>query len=194
VIPAAERFVGDLRALHGAGLDDDELWRRAEPLLRELLTDETLRARAEAWPVSHDATNQRYTNLLFYEDPDFGFVLNGLVKDRSGNTAVHDHGHSWVLYGLLEGGEVVTRYQRVDDGSVEGRAELEETAELPLAAGDVDVVPPWSAHKERAVTDRTVAVIVRSANVGDFLRSRYDLPAGTVELRPGPDQVPHPLT
>ncbi len=194
MIPSAERFVRDLRALHHRGHADVVLWSRAEALLEELLDDGTLRSRARSWPVSHDRTNQRYTNLLFYEDPDFGFVINGLVKDASGSTAVHDHGNSWVLYGLLEGSEVVARYERVDDGSVEGHAELVATDELSLSSGEVDVVPPWRAHAERAATDRTVAIIVRSANVGQLLRNRYDVRAGTVELRPGPQQVPYPFT
>ena len=38
-----------------------------------------------------------------------------------------------------------------------------------------------------------MAVIVRSANVGEFLRGRYNLAEGTVELSPGPEQVPYLL-
>jgi predicted metal-dependent enzyme (double-stranded beta helix superfamily) len=194
VIPAAQRFVEQVRALHHEGLTGAELWSAVEPRLRELLQDPELRRAAGAWPLSHDRTNRTYTNLLFFEDPELGFVINGLVKDESGNTAVHDHGDSWVLYGLLEGEETVTRYARIDDGSVAGRAELEEAGEVVLTAGDVDVVPPWSAHKERALTERTVAVIVRSLNVGTLLRQRYDLARGTVELSPGPAQIVYPLS
>lgn len=193
MIPSAQRFIDDVRAVHR---DEPELpawWQAIEPLLRRLLQDPDLHTAAREWPVCHDRTNRRYTNLLFYEDPEFGFVVNGLVKDESGNTAVHDHGDSWVLYGLLEGEEVVTCFERVDDGSIDGRADLAQTAELRLTPGDVDVVPPRRAHKERALTERTVAVIVRSANVGEFLRGRYNLAEGTVELSPGPEQVPYLL-
>ena len=45
------------------------------------------------------------------------------------------------------------------------------------------------------MTERTVAVIVRSANVGEFLRGRYDLAEGTVELTPArAGSVPARLT
>jgi predicted metal-dependent enzyme (double-stranded beta helix superfamily) len=193
VIPSALRFIDAVRDVHRGEPDLPARWKAVEPLLRQLLQEPELHAASRGWPVSHDRTNRRYTNLLFYEDPEFGFVVNGLVKDHSGDTAVHDHGDSWVLYGLLEGNEVVTSYERVDDGSVAGRADLAQTAEVHLAAGDVDVVPPRRAHKERALNRRTVAVIVRSANVGELLRGRYDLARGTVELSPGPEQVPYPL-
>jgi predicted metal-dependent enzyme (double-stranded beta helix superfamily) len=191
--PALDRLIERVRALDETGLDAEAKWAAVEPALRELLSDPDVQAAAKTWPVCHDRTNRTYTNLLFYEDPDSGFVVNGLVKDESGNTAVHDHGENWVLYGLLEGEEIVTRYERVDDGSVAGRATLAKVDEFVLHAGDVDFVRPWSAHKERALSERTVAVIVRSANVGTSLRRRYDLARGTVELRPGPTQVPYPL-
>lgn len=193
VIESVQVFVDEIRDLHRAGLEPQELWEQAQVRLQEVLADPALHRASRTWPLSHDRTNQKYTNLLFYEDDEFGFVVNGLVKDESGNTAVHDHGHSWVLYGLLEGEEVVTRYERVDDRSVDGHAELAQTGELTLKQGEVDMVEPWSAHKERALTDRTVAVIVRSANVGDFLRGRYDLDGQTVELSPGPEQIPYPF-
>ena len=45
-----------------------------------------------------------------------GFVVNALVKDPGEQTPIHDHAHTWTLYGVLEGGEKVTRYRRADDG------------------------------------------------------------------------------
>lgn len=94
---------------------------------------------------------------------------------------------------MLEGEEIVTRYERVDDRSIDERAELAQADAFLLRAGDVDMVGPWTAHKERALSDRTVAVIVRSANVGTFLRGRYDLEHDTMELKPGPEQIPYAL-
>ncbi len=193
LLPAARRFVDGMRAVYRSEPDAERRWRAAEGLLRELLTDADLAERAATWPLSHDKANNRYTNLLFYEDPELGFVLNGLVKDQSGSTPVHDHGHAWVLYGLLEGAERVQRYDRTDDGSVPGRADLRPAADVHLTAGDVDVVPPWTPHAEQAMTDRTVAVIVRSAKVGTFHHCRYDPERGTVVDHPGPAQVPYPL-
>jgi predicted metal-dependent enzyme (double-stranded beta helix superfamily) len=41
--------------------------------------------------------------LLLYEDPDHHFVFNATVRKPGSNGAVHDHGHSWTLYGLVDG-------------------------------------------------------------------------------------------
>jgi predicted metal-dependent enzyme (double-stranded beta helix superfamily) len=193
LLTAARRFVDELRALYESEPDEARRWTLAEGPFRDLLGDDELAMRAGQWPLSYDRANQRYTNLLFYEDPDHGFVLNGLVKDQTGQTAVHDHGHAWVLYGLLEGSERIVRYERRDDGSVPGRSDLRLAAEIDLHVGEVDLVPPGSPHAERSVSERTVAVIARSAKVGTFRHCRYDPDEGTVVDHPGPPQVAHPL-
>ena len=104
------RIVDPVRRLYAEDLAEPDRWGRISEALECALADTDLQAAAQSWPKSHDRTNNRYTNLLFYEDPDFGFVVNGLVKDETGRTPVHDHGHAWVAYGLLEGAETVLRY------------------------------------------------------------------------------------
>ena len=114
------RMIDPVRRLYGIDLSEPERWSRISDVLEAALADPRLKAAARDWPKSHDRTNNRYTNLLFYEDPDFGFVINGLVKDETGRTPVHDHGHAWVAYGLLEGAETVLRYRDPDEISASG--------------------------------------------------------------------------
>ena len=183
------RIVDPVRRLYGADLSEPERWSRISDVLEAALADPELKAAARDWPKSHDRTNNRYTNLLFYEDPDFGFVVNGLVKDETGRTPVHDHGHAWVAYGLLEGAETVLRY-RDPAGST---SVLEPDEEISLAVGEVDLVPPWTFHAEQAETQRTVAVMVRSARVGQFAHRRLNPDTGETYDHPGPHQVPYGL-
>ena len=89
------RIVDPVRRLCAIDMPEPERWARISEVLEAALADPDLRTAAHSWPKSHDRTNNRYTNLLFYEDPDFGFVINGLVKDETGRTPVHDHGHAW---------------------------------------------------------------------------------------------------
>ena len=185
------RIVDPVRRLCTADMPEPERWARISEVLEAALADPELQAAAMAWPKSHDRTNNRYTNLLFYEDPDFGFVINGLVKDETGRTPVHDHGHAWVAYGLLEGDETVLRYS---DPEPEGTATaLEPHQRIPLTAGEVDLVPPWTFHAEQADTERTVAVMVRSAGVGKFAHRRLNPETGGTYDHPGPHQIPHEL-
>ena len=187
--------VDAVRGVYGSGSDELTRWGRIGEVLGAALADSELRAAAGGWPTSHDRANRRYTNLLFYEDPDYGFVVNGLVKDEIGRTPIHDHGHAWVAYGLLEGTETILRY-RDSDGSAAGGGgvpALEPDGRFTLAAGQVDLVPPWTFHAEQAETERTVAVMVRSARVGKFAHRRFDPDTGRIYDHPGPHQIPYKL-
>ena len=183
------RIVDPVRQFYAADMPEPERWSRISEALEAALADAELKAAAQAWPKSHDRTNNRYTNLLFYEDPDFGFVVNGLVKDETGRTPVHDHGHAWVAYGLLEGAETVLRYQDPQSASTAS----EPAERISLAAGEVDLVPPWTFHAEQADTERTVAVMVRSAKVGKFAHRRLNPETGQTHDHPGPHQIPYKL-
>lgn len=190
---SVRRLVTRVRDLYGQELPDAELWARIVPELEVVLTDPEMRSRARDWPPSHDPENQRYTNLLFYEDPDHGFVLNGLVKDRTGQTPVHDHGHAWVAYGLMEGEEMIVRYQSTAEAEPTGLSDVEIHEQIALRSGEVDLVPPWTFHAERADTDRTVAIMVRSAKVGTFSHRRFSPETGLIYDHPGPHQIPYEL-
>lgn len=77
------RIVDPVRRLYAEDLFEPERWSRISDVLEAVLADPELQAAARSWPKSHDRTN-RYTNLLFYEDPDFGFVVNPCGQSRSG--------------------------------------------------------------------------------------------------------------
>jgi predicted metal-dependent enzyme (double-stranded beta helix superfamily) len=168
-------------------------WRQARPLLAELLADPELRARSLTWPKGVEPGANYPANLLFYEDPDHGFAINALIKDANETTSVHDHAHTWTLYGVLEGGERVLRYARKDDGKVAGRAVIEPVGDHQVAPGYIDLVPPGDIHAEFNGPQRTIAVILRSAKVDGFSQNHFQPEQGTVTQRPGPRQVPYEL-
>lgn len=62
-------IVDPVRRLYAKDLSEPERWRRIGDVLEAVLADPELQAAAQSWPKSHDRTNNRYTNLLFYEDP-----------------------------------------------------------------------------------------------------------------------------
>ena len=68
-------------------------------------------------------------------------------------TNVHDHGPSWTLYGVLDGGEHIQRFSRIDDNPTEGGpAELKLNGEFDVVPGYIDVVPPGEFTKKQMVT------------------------------------------
>ena len=190
MLPAVEKFVAEMRTACAAGLEGEARWRRCAGLLSELLEDPELKAHAQNWPVGgYDGS--RVDNLLFYEDPDYGFALNGLIKNPGGRAMIHDHGPSWTVYGLLEGRERIVRFGAVTDK--DGTKRLEETMSMECGPGDVDIVPPHEIHSEYAGDRKTIAFIVRSQRTGTFGQKGYE---NGVDGEPvsGPNQVPYALS
>jgi predicted metal-dependent enzyme (double-stranded beta helix superfamily) len=131
--------------------------------------------------------------LLFYEDPDYKFVINGLIKAPKSRTQIHDHAHNWTLYGVLDGHETIERYERLDDGSKADYADVRRTIEVKVGPGKVDLVPPYQIHAEESGEERTVAIIVRAEKAGSFLQGRYDPVTKKYWQGYGPKQLPYEL-
>jgi predicted metal-dependent enzyme (double-stranded beta helix superfamily) len=189
---ALERFVSKTRELFAKESDPDRRWTALSPILAELLANPTVLEASRGWPDCVPADG-RAENLLFYEDPDYGFAINGLVKGRAGQNdraRIHDHAHIYTLYGVLDGHERIERYERLDDRSRPDYAEIRKTTDLPVGPGEIDLVKPYEIHTEVTVGERTVAVIVRSQKGGDFNQGRYNPETNEYYESLGPRQTP----
>ena len=180
-------FVENIRALYAEDPDPAVVWPQARAPMTALLADAELIESAKDWPVS------AHENLLFYEDPDHGFVLNGLIKAPGQTTRIHDHAHVWVLYGVLTGFEEIVNFERTDDGAVADLAIVHEARRRNVGPGVLDIVEPWSIHAEEAGNEGSVAVILRSEKPGGFLQGRYDTETGKYWQGRGVRQIPYPL-
>lgn len=188
-LPAARQFADEIRALYAKGLDETELWRQIAGAMKTLLADAGLKECAQSWPMTVESAPTT-RNLLFYEDPDYGFVFNATVRKPNMVSNVHDHGNVWTLYGLIEGSETMYRYERVDDISANaGPKNLSLTGRHEIGPGDIDIVPPGKIHQEHAGPERSIAFIVRGRRPGTFPQHQYDLVTGTVSISCGPQQV-----
>jgi predicted metal-dependent enzyme (double-stranded beta helix superfamily) len=187
-----ERFIRKTRTLFAKESDLEKRWTALRPALAELLADPEVVEAAKHWPDCVPA-NGRAENLLFYEDPDFGFAINGLTKGeaRHGQPArIHDHAHIYTLYGVLDGRERVVRYDRLDDRSRLDYAEIRESSNVLVSPGEIDLVKPYEIHTEITVGERTVAIIIRSQKGGDFNQGRYIPEKNGYYESLGPRQTP----
>ncbi len=190
-LPVFEKFIADLRAIWAANADNKSRMEKAKPLLERLVMDGSLKAHSANWPSTEGGKN-----LLLYVDPEHDFVVNAVVRMPGRTGSVHDHADAWVLYGMLDGTESLERYDRLDDGSRPGYAELKLSSVTTGSQGKVDLVPPRAIHAEQGGPTRSVAIIVRSQKLGEgtVLQGRYD-PATKVRTEGyGPTQVPYELT
>jgi predicted metal-dependent enzyme (double-stranded beta helix superfamily) len=189
-LPVVEKFIADLRAIWAAQGDDQRRMEAAKPLLERLVLDPALKAHSASWP-----STEGRKNLLLYVDPDHHFVINGVVRMPGRTGSVHDHADAWVLYGVLDGSESLERFDRVDDGSRSGYAEVKLASVTTGTQGKVDLVPPHAIHAEQGGPTRSVAIIVRSQRLGEgtILQRTYDRKANTVIEQYGPTQIPYDL-
>ncbi|HWO43580.1 MAG TPA: hypothetical protein VNO43_17465 [Candidatus Eisenbacteria bacterium] len=189
---AVRRFIAAARELHATEKDSAERWKKMTPLLAALLADPSVRQQSKGWPDCSQG-GERAENLLFYEDPDYKFVINGLIKAPHTRTQIHDHAHNWTLYGVLDGTETIERYERIDDRSKPDYAEIRKMMSVKVGAGKIDLVAPYEIHAEESGDERTVAIIIRAEKAGSFLQGRYDPQTNRYWQGYGPKQIPYEL-
>lgn len=194
-LPAVETFIREMRAMCASTPDLNARWEKARGLLGKMLSDPEVQAHAQTWPDSPAklGLNGKHGNLLFYEDPDYGFCINALIKKPTAKTTIHDHGVSWTLYGVIEGGEDVLRFERTDGGKpgdLPATATVKDTDTGKVGPGYIDLIKPWEIHAEYNGPHRTAAVIVRSQKCGSYVQNIFYADTGKVEQYWGPQQIP----
>ena len=193
---AFECFIRKTRKLFAEESEPEKRWVAMYPFMTELLADPKVIEASKKWPVCQRVDN-RTQNLLFYEDPEYKFVLNGMVfgadRDYGIPDRLHDHGHIYTLYGLLDGRQRILRYERIDDRSKPDYAEVRSTSNSECGPGEIDLVRPWEIHAEASAGERVVALIARSERSGGFLQGRYVPEKNSYWQGYGPIQVPTPF-
>jgi len=189
-LPVFEKFIQELRAAWAELPDTEARMKSGQTLLENLVQDPTMREASKSWP-----STEGRKNLLFYEDADYGFAINGVVRVPGRKGSIHDHAHAWTAYGILDGTESLERFRRIDDGSKQGYAKLELESVTEGQPGKVDLVPPFDVHAEQGGPTRSVAVILRSERVaGKVLQGSYDKESNTVRRIEGPTNIPYDIT
>lgn len=189
-LPVFEKFIQDLRAAWAELPDMESRMKKGQKLLEGLVQDEGLRQVSKSWP-----STEGRKNLLFYQDLDYGFAINGVVRVPGRKGSIHDHAHAWTAYGLLDGTESLERFRRVDDRSKEGYAKLELESVTQGTPGKVDLVPPYDIHAEQGGPTRSVAIILRSERVaGKVPQGSYSTEGNLYRQIEGPTNIPFEVT
>ena len=190
-LPVFDKFIADLRAIWAAEADDQRRMEKAKPLLERLVMDADAESRIRQAGRRPKAARICCSMSIRTTPSSSTRVVR--VPGRTGS--VHDHADAWVLYGVLDGTESLERFERVDDGSRPGHAEVKLASVTTGSQGKVDLVAPRAIHAEQGGPTRSVAIIVRSQKLGEgtVLQHQYDRVANTVIERYGPTQIPYDL-
>ena len=193
LLPSGRKFVDEVRKLYSQNLDETFMWTKIKENMIPLVRDPELKESSQNWPLTVEDV-PKVKNLLFYEDPDYGFVLNATVRKANSVTSVHDHGDIWTLYGLISGHETMYRYERTDNGRRnEGPATLKQVSCQKIGPGDVDAVPPGKIHQEHGGAENSMAFIIRAQKAGTFKQRTYNIENGAVNMNNGPTLIPYEL-
>lgn len=126
-------------------------WR---PLTSELIADcsahlaELLKAsRAEPWLA--DLLHERPESRELYRDPVHGFVLLAHTEAEQRYRAPHDHGQSWVIYGVLHGEMEMSTFARFEAPG-DGPRLIRRGSTL-VRAGEIQVYLPGDVHDTRCI-------------------------------------------
>lgn len=183
-VPAFAAFIDAMRAHFAKGLPEAEHWEGVRELLKTLVADDAMRAASRGWQA------KKGREYILHHDPDHDFFVGALVREPDHTAGVHDHGPTWTIYGVLDGQEITHVYDRLDDGSKPGYAEVKLAHKYDAPTGHVDVVPPHVPHAEWGNSDRSVAITVRTTKPGSYDQVMFDPDSGRTGTSRGLELVP----
>lgn len=161
--------------------------------LERFCDDARTALRADAGPVGREVVARRLEDLLvdadfvatclgpdkrsgaetIYVDPEIGFHVMAHTNRGASNNTPHCHGPSWVIYGMAMNHVEMTEWERQDDGSREGYADLRPAKKYVLNTGDAHVYNEGVIHSlNRPLETRLIRFT--GCDLDKTLRYRYD--------------------
>lgn len=131
------------------------------------------------FPLPEEGSTER--TFLIHEDEDGGYALyvNSGVPGQTYRP--HDHGGAWAIVVAVEGDERHRVYRRIDDGSVEGKGEVEVIDEIDVTPGQGICLGEDGIHSIHALgTEPLLHLHLYGKGFGhQSRRTEYDMEAGT---------------
>jgi len=140
------------------------------------------------FPLPDDGRNNKLYRLSMDADERYAIYLNassGPVKSPP-----HDH-TTWAVVAGVRGSELNRFYERLDDGSVEGTAQIRQTGELDVRPGLATRLLPDDIHAIELDGDEPKMHLHCYGLALHRLdrRQMFDMKAGTSRIMPIPDSV-----
>jgi predicted metal-dependent enzyme (double-stranded beta helix superfamily) len=170
-----EQFVADLRRFARETSDEHRLLTHFGPLARRF-------ARGTLWrsPRHYDPNpEQGFTAHLLHEEPDHALAVFAVNLLPGRGAPPHDHG-TWAIVVGVEGCEHNVFWERTDDRSRPGFAQLRRIGEQLLGPGEVAAMPGGTIHSLWNESARvTLSLHVYGRHVNFTQRSQYDAERNT---------------
>jgi predicted metal-dependent enzyme (double-stranded beta helix superfamily) len=121
--------------------------------------------------------------VILYRSPDRAFSVRAYIWEPNVVYPVHDHG-AWGIVGSLINQIKERKFKRIDDGSVENRAQIKQISEATLSPGGTTFVLPVNQgiHQMEAINDQVAITIhVYGKPVRKGYIQFFDINSGNVQ-------------
>lgn len=178
--PVMRRFIAAVDEARATAPDTQAAIALIRPHFTELLADpswlppEYQETRAESASSTGSGMGSHTGMWLLYRAGDGSLAFSVLVLGPGRDTPVHDH-LGWGLVGLYRGTQDEVVYQRRDDGSRDGYAELEVSEHNALTPGDFyTLLPENDIHRVQTTSAITsVSLHLLGSDTGCIARRQY---------------------
>lgn len=165
------QLASDLRQIRAEARDEREILSRVRPLAEKAALAK------DAWVEKRyyeaDAT-QGFGVYLLHEEPDHTLAVFALSWLPNRGTPAHDHG-TWAVVAGLDGPEKNEFFERVDDKTRPGYAELKKVGEKVFDFGEVLAMPQGVIHKVWNESDAvTLSLHIYGKHINHTPRSQFD--------------------
>lgn len=165
------QFVDELRQVTKQATDEKALLSKLRTMVKRI-------ALADGWlkPQHYETdAEQGFGVHVLHDEPDHSLFVTALSWLPGRGAPPHDHG-TWAVIVGVDGPEKNTFYERTDDRSKPGYAELRKVGEKICDVGDVLAIPAGMIHSVVNETDRvSLSFHVYGRHLNHADRSQYDL-------------------
>ncbi|MGI9026599.1 MAG: hypothetical protein ACR2GP_13675 [Burkholderiaceae bacterium] len=165
------QLVIDLEQVCAQSDNEREILREIRPLVRRAALS------SATWledRMYHADTAQGFGVYLLHEEPDHMLAVLAVSWLPHRGAPPHDHG-TWAVIAGVDGPETNSFFERADDRSRPGYAELNKLGEKRCGVGDVLAVPGGMIHSVWNETDAvTVSLHVYGKHINYTGRSQFD--------------------
>jgi hypothetical protein len=110
---------------------------------------------------------------LLYEDPDLGFCVLAHAYEGASESAPHDHGPAWAIYGQASGETEMTEWEVVEPASEEKPGKVRRVKTYVLEPGMACLYNEGQLHSPRRES-ATRLIRIEGMNMDRVKRLRYE--------------------
>lgn len=165
-------LVADLRRICAGTTDEREVLKQLRPLAERAARSKDAWLRKDHYEAD---PQQGFGVHLLHEEPDHSLAVFAIAWLPDRGTPPHDHG-TWAVVAGVDGLEKNEFFERSDDRSKPGHAELKRVAGKTFDVGDVLAMPGGTIHSVWNETGATtVSLHIYGRHINHTARSQFDL-------------------